>query len=139
MMSKVLLADDDEDQRYLLSRVLQRAGFATIPVETGTEVVPTTRAERPDIILLDVQMPDQDGFATVRLLKADPALATIPIIFLTGRLDPDDRVTALDLGAEEFLPKSTDPRELVRRVQQTLERRRGGQSAPELAGQPGKE
>ena len=139
-MSKVLLADDDEDQRYLLSRVLQRAGFETLPVETGTEVVPLARARRPDIILLDVQMPDQDGFTTVRQLKADPALATIPIIFLTGRLDPDDRVAALDLGAEEFLPKSTDPRELVRRVQDALARRRdGGPKAPELAAGPGKE
>jgi DNA-binding response OmpR family regulator len=140
MMSKVLLADDDEDQRYLLSRVLQRAGFVTLPVEAGADVVPLARAERPDIILLDVQMPDQDGFATARQLKADPALATIPIIFLTGRLDPDDRMAALDLGAEEFLPKSTDPRELVRRVHQALERRQGGgENAPELAGRPGKE
>jgi DNA-binding response OmpR family regulator len=139
-MSKVLLADDDEDQRYLLSRVLQRAGFETLPVETGTEVVPLARARRPDIILLDVQMPDQDGFTTVRQLKADPALAAIPIIFLTGRLDPDDRVAALDLGAEEFLPKSTDPRELVRRVQDALDRRRNGDAgSPELAGRPGKE
>lgn len=139
-MSKVLLADDDEDQRYLLSRVLQRAGFVTLPVEAGADVVPLARAERPDIILLDVQMPDQDGFATARQLKADPALATIPIIFLTGRLDPDDRMAALDLGAEEFLPKSTDPRELVRRVHQALERRQGGgENAPELAGRPGKE
>jgi DNA-binding response OmpR family regulator len=140
MMSKVLLADDDEDQRYLLTRVLQRAGFVTIPVEAGADVVPGAAAERPDLILLDVQMPDQDGFETARQLKADPALATIPIIFLTGRLDPDDRAAALDLGAEAFLPKSTDPRELVRRVRQALERRQGGsENAPELAGRPGKE
>jgi CheY-like chemotaxis protein len=119
-MSKVLLADDDEDQRYLLSRVLQRAGFVTIGVEIGTEVVPRARAERPDVIVLDVQMPDQDGFTTGRALKADPGLAAIPIIYLTGRLDPADRATALQLGAADFLPKSTDPRELVRRVTQVL-------------------
>jgi CheY-like chemotaxis protein len=119
-MSKVLLADDDEDQRYLLSRVLQRAGFVTIGVETGTEVVPRARAERPDVIVLDVQMPDQDGFTTGRALKADPALAAIPIIYLTARLDPGDRAEALQLGAVDFLPKSIDPRELVRRVTQVL-------------------
>ncbi len=117
---RVLLADDDEDQRYLLSRVLQRAGFVTITVESGAHVVPIARTERPDVILLDVQMPDQDGFTTVRLLKHDPSLADIPIIFLTGRLDPDDRVVALGLGAEDYLSKSIEAGELVRRVRQVL-------------------
>jgi CheY-like chemotaxis protein len=121
---KVLLADDDDDQRYLLSRVLQRAGFVTIAVETGGQVLPLARAERPDVILIDVQMPDQDGFTTVRQLKNDPALAEIPIIFLTGRLNADDRVAGLDLGAEDFLPKSIDTSELVRRVQHASDRRR---------------
>jgi DNA-binding response OmpR family regulator len=121
---KVLLADDDDDQRYLLSRVLQRAGFVTIAAETGGQVVPLARDERPDVILIDVQMPDQDGFTTVRQLKNDPALADIPIIFLTGRLDAGDRIAGLDLGADDFLPKSIDARELVRRVQHASDRRR---------------
>jgi CheY-like chemotaxis protein len=120
---KVLVADDDDDQRYLLSRVLQRAGFVTIAVETGGEVVPLARAERPDVILIDVQMPDQDGFTTVRQLKNDPALADIPIIFLTGRMEAGDRIVGLGLGAEDFLPKSIDTRELVRRVLHAADRR----------------
>lgn len=120
---RVLLADDDEDQRYLMSRVLQRAGFTATTVETGAHVVPLARAERPDVILLDVQMPDQDGFATARLLKCDPALADIPIIFLTGRLDADDRAIAIGLGAADYLSKSIEAGELVRRVRDAVDRR----------------
>jgi DNA-binding response OmpR family regulator len=98
-MVKVLVADDDEDQRFLISRVLQRAGFETIPVENGVDVVSVARTERPDVILLDVQMEDQDGFVTCRLLKGDPALAA-----------------GQELGAADFLRMSADTRELVSRV-----------------------
>jgi DNA-binding response OmpR family regulator len=115
-MVKVLVADDDEDQRFLISRVLQRAGFETIPVENGVDVVSVARTERPDVILLDVQMEDQDGFATCRLLKGDPALAATPVVFLSGRLDPQDQLIGQELGAADFLKKSADTRELVSRV-----------------------
>src|SRR5689334_23043998 len=104
----LLIADDDDDQRFLLSWVLQRAGFTVIEVHTGGQVVPLAHAQRPDVILLDVHMPDQDGFTTARQLKGDPALAAIPIIFLTGRMDPTDRGVALELGAEDLLLKSTE-------------------------------
>ncbi len=125
---KVLVADDDDDQRYLLSRVLQRAGFDTVIAESGLQVLPLVHAERPDVIVIDVQMPDQDGFETVRLLKSDPALADIPIIFLTGRSEASDRAEGIDLGAEDYLSKSTDPRELVKRVQKASDRTRNGGS-----------
>jgi DNA-binding response OmpR family regulator len=120
----VLLADDDDDQRCLLSWMLQRAGFTTIDVHHGAQVVPLARAQRPDVILLDVHMPDQDGFTTARLLKGDPALAGIPIIFLTARLEASDRGVARDLGADELLLKSTEAGELVRCVRAAFARRR---------------
>jgi DNA-binding response OmpR family regulator len=113
---KVLIADDDEDQRYVLGRIFQRAGFVTVMVELGADVVPKALAEEPDVILLDVQMPDQDGFTTGRQLKAEPVLADVPIIFLSGRTDARDREEGLALGGDAFLPKSTDHGELVRRV-----------------------
>jgi DNA-binding response OmpR family regulator len=115
-MVKVLVADDDEDQRFLISRVLQRAGFQTIPVENGADVVSIARAERPDVILLDVQMEDQDGFVTCRQLKGDPSLAATPVVFLSGRLDPQDQLTGQELGAAGFLRKSADTKELISRV-----------------------
>jgi two-component system OmpR family response regulator len=120
----VLVADDDDDQRFLLSWVLQRAGFTTIEVSLGERVVPLAQATRPDVILLDVHIPDQDGFTTARQLKGDPTLAGIPIIFLTGRMDANDRDLALGLGAEDLLLKSTEASQLVRSVRAAVERRR---------------
>lgn len=115
---KVLLADDDEDQRFLLGRVLQRGGCAVVPVAAGTDVVAAARAERPDVILLDVQMPDQDGFTTGRQLKADPdpTLAAIPIVFLSGRTDTQAMLEAARIGAA-YLSKSSDYEDVVRTVQ----------------------
>jgi DNA-binding response OmpR family regulator len=120
----VLLADDDDDQRFLLSWVLQRAGFTTIDVQSGLQVRPTAHARRPDVILLDIHMPDQNGFETARLLKDDPSLADIPIIFLTGRMDASDRGVALSLGAEDLLLKSTEADELVRTVRAAFDKAR---------------
>jgi DNA-binding response OmpR family regulator len=120
----VLVADDDDDQRFLLSWVLQKAGFTTIDVHSGVQVVPLAHAQRPDVILLDIHMPDQDGFTTAKLLKGDAAVANIPIIFLTGRMDAADRSVALDLGADDLLLKSTEADELVRCVRAAFDRRR---------------
>lgn len=120
----VLVADDDDDQRFLLSWVLQKAGFTTIDVPNGVQVVPLAHAQRPDVILLDIHMPDQDGFTTAKLLKGDAAVANIPIIFLTGRMDAADRRVALDLGADDLLLKSTEADELVRCVRAAFDRRR---------------
>lgn len=118
----VLLADDDEDQRYLMGRLLQRAGFETVMVDSGDRVLSTARTSSPDVILLDVQMPGQDGFTTCRQLKDDPRLAAVPVLFLSGRMDEDDRLAALEAGAADYLSKGTDARELVRRVQQLAQR-----------------
>ena len=141
----VLIADDDEDQHYLMSRLLHRAGFKVAVVTKGVEVLAQAQATRPAVILLDVQMPDQDGFATARQLKSHPDTAGIPLMFLTGRSTVDDRLAGLRLGADDYLSKSVDPRELVLRVQKLCDRvpaaaaragrpRRGAAPAP--AGRP---
>ncbi len=118
----VLIADDDEDQHYLMSRLLHRAGFKVAVVTRGTEVVAQAQATRPAVILLDVQMPDQDGFTTARQLKAHPDTAGIPLMFLTGRSTVDDRLAGLRIGADDYVSKSVDPRELVLRVQKLCDR-----------------
>jgi two-component system cell cycle response regulator len=118
----VLIADDDEDQHYLMSRLLHRAGYKVAVVTKGADVVPQAQATRPAVILLDVQMPDQDGFTTARQLKAHPDTAGIPLMFLTGRSTVDDRLAGLRIGADDYVSKSVDPRELVLRVQKLCDR-----------------
>jgi len=118
----VLIADDDEDQHFLISRLLHRAGFKVAVVTRGAEVLGSAQAQRPAVILLDVQMPDQDGFTTARQLKAHPDTAGIPLMFLTGRSTVDDRLAGLRIGADDYLSKSVDPRELVLRVQKLCDR-----------------
>jgi two-component system, OmpR family, alkaline phosphatase synthesis response regulator PhoP len=121
-MPTVLLADDDEDQRFLMGRLLQRAGFETVMVDSGDRVLSIARTSSPDVILLDVQMPGLDGFTTCRQLKDDPRFADVPILFLSGRMDERDRAAAVEAGADDYLSKGIDARELVRRVQQLAQR-----------------
>jgi two-component system, cell cycle response regulator len=118
----VLIADDDEDQHFLISRLLHRAGFKVAVVTKGTDVLSSAQAARPAVILLDVQMPDQDGFTTARQLKSHPDTAGIPLMFLTGRSTVDDRLAGLRIGADDYVSKSVDPRELVLRVQKLCDR-----------------
>ncbi len=118
----ILIADDDEDQQFLLARILRRSAYNVEVVSTGADVLDAAARCRPAAILLDVQMPDQDGFTTARQLKARPETATIPLVFLTGRGAVDDRLLGLQAGADDYLSKSVDPRELVLRVQRLCER-----------------
>ena len=118
----VLIADDDEDQHFLMSRLLHRAGFKAVVVTKGIEVFAQAQASKPAVILLDVQMPDQDGFTTARQLKGHPDTAGIPLMFLTGRSTVDDRLAGLRIGADDYVSKSVDPRELVLRVQKLCDR-----------------
>jgi CheY-like chemotaxis protein len=114
----VLIVEDDHDQRYLLSRVLQWAKFSIVAVESGERAVEAARSSPPDVVLLDVQMPGMDGFATARQMKAIPALADVPILFLTAKVVPEDERQGQALGASAYLPKSTDLKELVRLVKE---------------------
>jgi len=124
--AKILVAEDESDQRAIVMASLEGAGFATIAVVSGDLVVETARAEKPALILLDIAMPRLDGYSVCRLLKADPALAGIPVIFMTAGATVEDRLAGLTMGADEFLDKPVDMRELVLRIQLLLERR-GGQ------------
>jgi DNA-binding response OmpR family regulator len=129
---KLLLADDDEMQRLVIGRVLENAGFEVVAVAEGRDVVRVARTERPDVLVLDIQMPDQDGFVTVRQVKADPTLGDTPIILLTGRADAEDVMTGLKLGVNDYLLKSTDASELVARIEKLLASRQGRVRSYEL-------
>ena len=126
--AKILVAEDAADQRAIVTTCLEGAGYAPITVVSGDLVLRTARAEKPALILLDVEMPELDGYSVCRLLKADPELAGIPVMFMTTRANLDDRLAGLTLGADEFLSKPVDMRELVLRVQLLLQRSRSRRS-----------
>ena len=117
---KVLIADDHADQRTILGVSLAHAGFLPIALRSGEGVVDEVRAERPALILLDIAMPGLDGYSVCRLLKADPELSAIPVILMTTGANVRDRLAGLTLGADDFLSKPIDMRELILRIRRRL-------------------
>jgi DNA-binding response OmpR family regulator len=120
----VVIADDDELLQQLVSHKLRQRGCDTRTVDNGEALLAAVAAERPDLIVLDAMMPSMDGFEALRRLRADPATADIPVIMLTARRGEQDVVTALNLGASDFLVKPFLPEELALRVRSQLEKAR---------------
>ncbi|MCJ7434656.1 MAG: response regulator, partial [Anaerolineales bacterium] len=118
---KILIADDMPDNVTLLSRYMTSEGYSYITASDGIEALEKTRAEMPDLILLDVNMPKKDGFAVLSEIRADPAVEHIPvIIFTAARLHPDDIQAGLNLGADDYVTKPFDRRELFARIRAKL-------------------
>jgi DNA-binding response OmpR family regulator len=118
----VLVAEDDDEQRLLVATQLARAGYSVRGVASGDEVIAAARAVPPSVVLLDVEIPGADGFALCRQLRADPAFAAVPIVLMTARGGVDDRLAGLSLGADDYLIKPVDPRELVIRLERVRAR-----------------
>ena len=105
---KVLLAEDEPDVQLIARLSLKKAGLTVVTVGSGVEVLERVAEERPDAILLDWMMPDMDGYETCRRLKADPATAAIPVVFLTARVQEAEIAKALALGAAGCIGKPFD-------------------------------
>lgn len=118
----ILLAEDDPDQRAIVVRHLSQAGYEVEAVDDGPLVFDAARAMSPAVLLLDVEMPGLDGYSVCREMKADPDLSRVPVIFMTTRARLDDRVAGLALGADDYLVKPVDPRELVIRLERAISR-----------------
>lgn len=114
--AKILVIDDDDLIAKMCSTALSRAGFRPVSALDGRSALTMAAEESPETILLDIGLPDLDGYEVLSRLKSDPALADIPVIMLTGRLDPDDVVQALDKGAHDYLRKPFDVAEMLARV-----------------------
>jgi signal transduction histidine kinase len=118
---KILIADDRPDNVTLLSRYLENEGYVCITVSDGEQALAMTRAEMPDLVLLDVNMPVKDGFEALQEIRSDPAIAHIPVIILTAaRLEPMDMQHALNIGADDYVTKPFDRRELLARIRTRL-------------------
>ncbi len=123
---KVLLIDDEPDLVEMMRMALERK-FEVITAYDGKEGVSKAKAEKPDAIVLDIMMPEKDGFTACRELKADPQTAPIPILILTGVAEYFGRTqnstqSGMEIEAEDFIPKPVDPNELVRRVAALLKK-----------------
>lgn len=112
-MSKVLIVDDIRSEVQLISNALDPQGYVCIQASNGTEAMERARAERPDLILLDIVMPGQDGFATCRQLKRDAATKDIPVVIVSSKNGESDRFWAQKQGAADYLAKPFGPAELV--------------------------
>jgi len=127
-MKKIALIEDDADLYALLKYNLEKEGFSMVGMQTGKGAIELCRRERPDLILLDIMLPDSDGLDICKGIRAHPELAHIPVIFLTARASETDRIVGLELGANDYIVKPFFVRELIARIkiqfrgQQTAQR-----------------
>ncbi|MEJ7795005.1 MAG: response regulator [Nocardioides sp.] len=121
-MARILVADDDVDIRELVEFKLSTMGHDIVAVGDGAAAVEACRAQKPDLAVLDVMMPGVSGLDAIREIRADPALADLPIILLTARAQESDVETGFGSGADDYITKPFSPRELASRVQALLSR-----------------
>jgi DNA-binding response OmpR family regulator len=115
-MKKILLIEDDTDLYALLKYNLEKEGFALTGSQTGRGALELCRQVRPDLILLDIMLPDSDGLDICKRIRQDPELAATPVIFLTARASETDRIVGLELGANDYVVKPFFVRELIARI-----------------------
>jgi two-component system alkaline phosphatase synthesis response regulator PhoP len=124
MPGRILIVEDDPDIAELASRYLDKAGFTTERVGSGREALQQITARPPDLVVLDLMLPQMDGLEICRSVRADERTAAIPIIMVTARGEESERIVGLELGADDYLPKPFSPSELVARVRALLRRAR---------------
>lgn len=122
MAEHILIIDDDVDTLRLVGLMLQRQGYQISAASNGTQGLAKALEERPDLILLDVMMPDMDGYEVTRRLRKNPATESIPILMFTAKTQLDDKVTGFEAGADDYLTKPTHPTELQAHVKALLAR-----------------
>ena len=121
-MAKVLVVDDEPEIADLIARHLRQAGLEVVLSGTGKDALECIRTGHPQLLVLDLGLPDLDGFEVCRRIRRDPATGHIPFIIVTGRTSEMDRVLGFELGADDFVAKPFSPRELALRVRRSLDR-----------------
>jgi len=140
MAQRILVVDDDKSIVKVLVGYLEQSGYQVSTAYDGESALHVLRRERPDLILLDLMMPNRDGWEVTQIVRADKTLAPTPIIMITARIDDTDKIVGLELGADDYIPKPFNPREVVARVKALLRRVRLDQSpntAPHILTQGG--
>lgn len=119
-MARILIAEDEPDIRELVAFTLRFAGYEVIAASNGEEAVQTASREVPDLVLMDVRMPRMTGYDACRLIKANPDLKDIPVVFLSAKGQEAEIQSGLEAGAEEYLLKPFSPDQLTGRVRAIL-------------------
>jgi two-component system phosphate regulon response regulator PhoB len=129
---KILVVDDETEAVELVEFNLRQAGFEVFSAADGVEALKKARTALPSLIVLDLMLPEIDGLEICRMLRRDPATATIPIVMLTAKAAEMDRIIGLELGADDYVTKPFSPRELVLRIKNVLQRGRAAGEAEVL-------
>lgn len=115
-IQKILIVDDSPTERYYLTDILVRNGFTVTTAENGEEALAKIRADRPQLILMDVVMPGANGFQITRSITRDPELASVPIIICSSKNQETDRIWGMRQGAKDYFVKPVDPAALLARI-----------------------
>lgn len=123
-MARIIIAEDDEIVREAVHTALTEAGHVVGMVEDGADALQAIKAKRPDLVILDCNMPEVGGLLVLREIRTTPALYDTPVLVLTGRQSPRDVDLAYNQGADDYMKKPFDPEELVFRVEELLDKAR---------------
>ncbi|RCS58527.1 response regulator transcription factor [Parvibium lacunae] len=119
-VKKIMVVDDSPTQRYFMMDLLTKNGFNVVAVETGEEALAKVKQEMPDLIVMDVVMPGQNGFQTTRAITKDPETENIPVIMCTSKSQETDKIWGLRQGARDYLVKPVEPDELIKKIKTLL-------------------
>jgi len=120
MAKRVLIVDDHLDVVKMVGLLLQKEGFEIVAAQTGEQALSKARAEKPDVVILDIMIPAMDGYETCRRLRADPVAAHLPILMFTAKMTPQDKVAGFQAGTDDYLTKPIHPSELLARVEAVM-------------------
>jgi two-component system alkaline phosphatase synthesis response regulator PhoP len=124
-LQQILVVDDDPDLVRVIRAYLEKAGFQVLTAYDGETALHVLRHDQPALVVLDLMLPDRDGWDITRLVRTDASLAETAIIMLTARSDDTDKIIGLELGADDYITKPFNPREVVARVRSVLRRSQG--------------
>lgn len=124
MKPKILIVDDEPDALELLAFKLRESGYEPLTAADGLRALTVIRDKRPELVVLDLMLPEMDGLEVCRILRRDPVTAGIPIIMVTARAAEMDRIVGLEVGADDYVTKPFSPRELMLRIKKILARSR---------------
>jgi DNA-binding response OmpR family regulator len=130
MAEKILIVDDDVQTLRLVGLMLERQGYKILAASNGAQAIGMARTEQPDLILLDVMMPDVDGFSVARTLRKEPETANIPILMFTARAQVEDKIAGYEAGADDYLTKPIHPAELTAHLRAILSRSKSREGVP---------